>query len=284
MKRVLFSFVAVSLFAVPALAGKSTADEKASPEPGKVLEFNTDYPGAVKQAKAQGKAMVVEFETAWCPFCRAMENVTFKDDDVIEAAKDLVLAKVDADTQKVLAKKFKTGDGFPLFVFLDRNQQELFRLDGYHPPDSFKLALKAAANENSPLTTAVRAAQSSPKDAGAQLALGDGLYQVGAIAAAAEAYGAAIKLGIKEGAAEERAVSRRAEHCRDMGEWSEAADLYKGLLKDHAVSERAPFYRLGLVKTYVGWGRDDLAASEVASLEKAHPDHPATRTARTLIE
>jgi thioredoxin-related protein len=172
MKRTLFTAVAVLLIVGPLPAAEKATGEEAAP-PGKTLEFNTDYPGAVKQAKKEGKAMVVEFETAWCPFCRAMERVTFKDPDVVDAAKDLVLAKVDADTQKVLAKKFKTGDGFPLFVFMDRNQKELFRLDGYHPPDSFKLALQAAADEGSKLTRAVGAAAEEGDQAG-------GLRQCGA--------------------------------------------------------------------------------------------------------
>jgi thioredoxin-related protein len=250
---------------------------------GKELVFRADYPAAEKQAKKENKAMVVEFETAWCPFCRAMERLTFKDPEVLKAAQDLILAKVDADTQTVLARKFRVGEAFPLFVFLDRQQKELFRLEGYHPPDSFKLALQAVADENSPLSKAKRAALAKPKDPALQLQLGDALYKVGAVAEAAKAYGVTLDKGI-EGAEAERAASRRAEHCREAGEWSDAASLYRRLLDEHPDSERNPFYSLALIQTYLGWGKEKQAQQAFEAMKKQHPEHAATKNAADLVE
>lgn len=246
------------------------------------LAFREDWAGARKQAQRESRGMVVEFETAWCPFCRAMERVTFKDPTVIEAARDLVLVKVDADSQKALAKRFEVGDGFPLFVFLDRDQEELFRLEGYHPPDSFRRALASVSDEDSELASAVRAARSNPSDARAQVAVGDGLYLVGAVGEASEAYRRALDIGL-EGEARERAASRRAEHCREQGLWSEAEQLYRSLLEERGASERAPFWGLGLVKTYVGWGRTDKARQEAGRLAQQWPEHPAVTSAQALV-
>jgi thioredoxin-related protein len=247
------------------------------------LVFQADYAKAAKEAKKAGKGMVVEFETAWCPFCRAMEKKTFPDKAVREAASKLVLAKVDADTQTMLAKKFRVGEEFPLFVFLTPEGDELFRFAGYQPPTSFARALQSVADPDSELQKARRAAEEKPKDAAAQLALGDSLYEVGAVGQAADAYEIALKGGL-EGDALERAGSRRAEHLRDAEKWSDAAALYLDLLKQRPGSERAPFYRLGLVETYIGWGRDSKAEAEAKRLAETHPDHPATARAASLLE
>jgi len=270
----------IALFAALAAVPEALAAEAAE---GKELVFRSDYPAAEKLAKRENKAMVVEFETAWCPFCRAMERLTFKDPDVLKAAQSLVLAKVDADTQTVLARKFRVGEAFPLFVFLDRQQKELFRLEGYHPPDSFKLALQAVADENSPLSKAKRAALASPKDPDLQLQLGDALYMVGAVGEAAKAYGVTLEKGLEGGDAE-RAASRRAEHCREVAMWSDAESLYMRLLEEHPDSERNPFYSLGLIQTYIGWGKEKQARRAFDALEKQHPGHAATKGGAALIE
>ena len=247
------------------------------------LVFQADYAKARKEAKKAGKGMVVEFETAWCPFCRAMEKKTFPDKAVMEAASKLVLAKVDADTQTVLAKKFRVGEEFPLFVFLDKEGEELFRFAGYQPPASFARALESLADPDSELQKAKRAAAAQPKDAGTQVAYGDALYEVGAVGQASDAYGIALQGGL-EGEAVERAGSRRAEHLRMCEEWKDAEAIYLDLLKSRPDSERAPFYRLGLVETYIGWGRDSKAEAEAKRLSEAHPGHPATARAASLLE
>jgi len=269
--------VIVLSLAVAASAAAATAAAGGS------LTFQADYAKASAEAKAAGKGMVVEFVTSWCPFCRAMEKITFQDPKVVEAASKLVLATVDADTQKVLAKKFRTTDAFPLFVFLDREGNEVFRVEGYQPPDSFVRALASLADPESPLAKARRASAAAPKDAAATAGLGDALYEVGAGGEAAEAYRRALEAGLA-GEPAERAESRRAEYCRSKEQWAEAEALYQRLLGEFPSSERNPYYHLGLVETYAGWGKDDKARAEAARLKSEHPGHGACARADDIVE
>jgi tetratricopeptide (TPR) repeat protein len=201
---------------------------------------------------------------------------------VLKEGDKLVLVKVDADTQKVLARRFRVGDNFPLFVFVDRKGEELFRLEGYHPASSFRLALASLTDEESKLVKARRKAAEGNGKSAAQVELGDAYYEVGAKAEAAEAYHRAME-GNLEAEPHQRAASRRAEFFREKEEWREAEKLYTMLLEGYADSERAPYYRLGLVNTYLGWGRDEKAEGEAKRLAADHPGHPATVQAEKLI-
>jgi thioredoxin-related protein len=274
LMRIMSVRVPLTMLSLLLVAGLCSAAEE--------LVFRDDYASAKKQAESQGKAMVVEFETAWCPFCRAMERTTFKDPEVLKEGDKVVLVKVDADTQKVLARRFRVGDNFPLFVFVDRQGEELFRLEGYHPASSFRLALAALADEESKLVKARRRAAEGNGKGSAQVELGDAYYEVGAKAEAAEAYRQAME-GDLEAGPHQRAASRRAEYLREKEEWREAEKLYIMLLERYPDSERAPFYRLGLVNTYLGWGRDGRAEEEAKRLAADNPGHPATESAAKLV-
>ena len=69
-----------------------------------------------------------------------------------------------------------------------------------------------------------------------------------------------------------------------MAMYSDAESLYRQLLSSHTASERAPFYRLGLIQTYLAWGKDKEAEETLASLANDYPDHPATKSAKAMVE
>jgi protein disulfide-isomerase len=103
----------------------------------------TDYEKALAQAKAENKAVLLDFTgTDWCGWCIKMVKDTLSQKEFTEyAAKNLVLVEVDFPNKKEqteelkkqnaeLKKKFD-AKGFPTFVLLDKDGKELGRQRGY---------------------------------------------------------------------------------------------------------------------------------------------------------
>ena len=103
----------------------------------------TDYEKALTQAKAENKAVLLDFTGSdWCGFCIKMAKETLSKKEFGEyAAKNLVLVEVDfpnakAQTDEVkkqnaeLQKKFAV-EGFPTFVLLSKSGKEIGRQRGY---------------------------------------------------------------------------------------------------------------------------------------------------------
>lgn len=96
----------------------------------------TSIPEAQKQAKAENKALFVEFTGSdWCPPCMMMEKAVFSKKEFVEGAgKDFILVKIDipnndkelrAKNEKVLAQ-YKVN-GVPTVVLLDAEGKEISR-------------------------------------------------------------------------------------------------------------------------------------------------------------
>ena len=93
----------------------------------------TDIDTALKKAKAENKAVFVEFTGSdWCPPCKMMEkNVFSKKDFINSASEKVVLVQIDLPNKdKALAQKNapivqKYGvQGFPSVVLLDGNGEK----------------------------------------------------------------------------------------------------------------------------------------------------------------
>ncbi len=134
-------FAAGLLFTIPALADS---------------QWVTDYAKALDQAKADNKAVLLDFTGSdWCPWCmkmkdEALDTRQFKD----FAGKSLVLVEVDFPHKKPqsdelkaqnqqLARKFQVN-GFPDFIIVSKHGTLLGRIDGYEPggPSAFIASIK----------------------------------------------------------------------------------------------------------------------------------------------
>jgi thiol:disulfide interchange protein DsbD len=98
----------------------------------------------LKEAQNQNKPVIVDFYAAWCTPCRELEDVTFRDAEVVkQAEKDFVMVKVDVTKggnplHERLLQEFGVK-GVPTVVLLDLNGKERLdlRLVDYLPPDQF---------------------------------------------------------------------------------------------------------------------------------------------------
>ena len=96
-----------------------------------------DYEGALKQAKTQGKLVLVDLYADWCAQCKELDEKTWPD-PTLQAwiTRNAVPVRVDPDAKrKDLRPTFKAA-GYPTVLLLDAEGRELKRILGFQPPDT----------------------------------------------------------------------------------------------------------------------------------------------------
>ena len=88
------------------------------------------------------KPVILDFWATWCVSCKELDEITFKDDDVIKRLQNFTLLKVDvtqnSDDDKAIQKRFGIV-GPPALIFWDENKQEVksAKIVGYKNPKEF---------------------------------------------------------------------------------------------------------------------------------------------------
>jgi thiol:disulfide interchange protein len=161
MKKILFSAMLFSLVLGSISCGltgcngskKATASTPKVEEPKEekvetrlAFQPNDDLDAALSKAKAEKKAIFLDFYTTWCMPCRMMDESVFRDWDVAEyMAENVVSIKVNAEKGRGIDLKNKFGVGaYPTFVFLAPDGSELARKEGTSSISDFKKMAKTA--------------------------------------------------------------------------------------------------------------------------------------------
>jgi len=90
-----------------------------------------DFEGALKEARATGRRVLVDFETTWCGPCKTMDEWIWNDAEVagvLEAG--FVGVKLDGDVEKALVARFDIV-GYPTGLVLDATGAVTNRFVGY---------------------------------------------------------------------------------------------------------------------------------------------------------
>jgi protein disulfide-isomerase len=118
--------------------------------------WRSDYPGALKQARSDGKLVLLDFTGSdWCPWCIKFDReILVTTSFAAYAARNLELVRVDflrhtalpeavRQANDALARQFNVT-GFPTFVLVDANGKELGRQVGFlnGGPDAFVVELR----------------------------------------------------------------------------------------------------------------------------------------------
>lgn len=140
-----FLIAAMFVIAMGTILIKNYNGSSPAAKPGDLaLEFTTDGAAALKQAKEEGKMIMIDFYAEWCGPCKQMEREAFEDESVVEILKDVITVRIDIDdTSKNgrLIKKFRP-DSIPLVVFLNSDGEEIGRTVGYAGVERFKKDIK----------------------------------------------------------------------------------------------------------------------------------------------
>jgi thioredoxin-related protein len=125
--------------------------ESATPKEITWLPFDS----GLAKAKAENKAIVADFYTTWCGWCKKMDATTFRDSGVVALFnQNFIGVRVNGDN----AGNFLTYEGermserqltqtlgvrgYPTYWFLDSEGKKIGPAPGYQPATSFILLLK----------------------------------------------------------------------------------------------------------------------------------------------
>jgi len=125
-------------------AGSNSSQVNTS-EDGKIaikgLNFFTEVPRAMEQARVEGKPVFVYARSEYCGSCKKFEAETFTNQRVIKTMNEkFVLLSIDVDKQKTDVRNFRLHVT-PTAIFLDKNGIEINRMLGYRDTGTFQSIL-----------------------------------------------------------------------------------------------------------------------------------------------
>jgi protein disulfide-isomerase len=161
-------FIFLAALALSAVPFADLAADGGSGAASAEATWSTDFAASLKQARAENKRILIDFSGSdWCYWCQKMDaDVLSKQEFKDYAAKHLVLVLADRPRDKTLppeteaqnrklARKFDI-DGFPTFIVLDKDGNELDRRSGYvrGGPENFIRFLKVTERKEESATNA----------------------------------------------------------------------------------------------------------------------------------
>ncbi|MFP5409891.1 MAG: protein-disulfide reductase DsbD [Gammaproteobacteria bacterium] len=100
------------------------------------------------QAKADGKAVMLDFYADWCVSCKELETFTFTDARVQARLADVVLLKADVtannEADKALLKRFNLFGPPGLIFWTSAGEQSSYKVIGFEKADKFLASIDSA--------------------------------------------------------------------------------------------------------------------------------------------
>ena len=137
--------------------GRFLGAEESEP-PAWFKESFLDFEEDVREAAANHKRVMLYFHQANCPYCSLLVKENFTRPDIVAAMRknlesiavnlwgdrEVIATDGKTYTEKSLAAALKVNYT-PTLIFLDEQGKVALRLDGYYPPERFRLALDYVA-------------------------------------------------------------------------------------------------------------------------------------------
>lgn len=121
---------------------KPKTESKPEPVARPAIQWAKDWPSAQKAAAGSGKLIMVDFYTDWCGWCKRLDRDTFPSKTVVDAAKNFVSLKLNAEKEgRQLARKHGVR-GYPTILFFDHKGKLVGRIGGYLQPKPFAATMK----------------------------------------------------------------------------------------------------------------------------------------------
>lgn len=109
---------------------------------GDHVNNTTDLNKAIEQAQAENKSIMLLFDQNGCYYCDELKEKTLSNPDVISKLNEgYITVIVDINEQPRLASKYNVF-GTPTAIFLDSNQKQIGKIEGYVDDNEFLNTLK----------------------------------------------------------------------------------------------------------------------------------------------
>jgi len=135
------------------------------------------YDSAKTSSRSTGKLMMIDMYTDWCGWCKKLDSDTYPAPAVVSQSTKFVPVKLNAekDAEGIrLAKKFQVN-GYPTILFIDSNENLVYKIVGYEPAEAFAQSMAKAASIPKDKAKYSKELKSNPNDADALLGLA-GVY------------------------------------------------------------------------------------------------------------
>lgn len=106
------------------------------------------YDAATAESKSSGKLIMIDFYTDWCGWCKKLDADTYPAPEVVKASEAFVPIKLNAEKDADgirLAKKFGIN-GYPTVLFIDSDENLVYKVVGYAPAKPFAESMAKAAS------------------------------------------------------------------------------------------------------------------------------------------
>jgi thioredoxin-like negative regulator of GroEL len=127
----------------PDTTAASVSDSATAPTPEPERTWHESFSSASQIAVRDKKQMLLVFETEWCQWCKAMNDTTWVDPQVLSFAKGIIFVRIDADLDSTTVQRFHVGR-FPTAILTTDQALEVDRFVGYFPPGKFREELTRA--------------------------------------------------------------------------------------------------------------------------------------------
>ncbi len=210
----------------------------ASPADAQSIEWLTDYKTAAKIAVDAGKPMLLDFTAVWCKPCREMDRDFWARADIIEISKDFVCVKVDLDSNKTLADKYRVA-ALPNIIMTDSwgNGVEFHRGFGINGVREITEKLLALPKDFTEIREAQRVIQSDKKNLEALTLIAD-FYRRKKVYYLSSDFGSRMMKLEKNAARRELLMVNLAEDYRQIGWNAEAKNMLERFKKEFPESPR----------------------------------------------
>lgn len=116
---------------------------------------------AVQRARAQQRALVLDFWATWCAPCILLEKETLNDEAVKKLLTQVELVRIDLDKHPQLAELYAVKS-VPNVVFVDADGFIVDRLQRFEPPAEFASRLERLIGEERPGPSGAEGANKTP--------------------------------------------------------------------------------------------------------------------------
>lgn len=111
-----------------------------------------DWGSAVfARAARENRYIVLHMAAVWCHWCHVMEGTTYRDPAVLKLiGEKYIPVRVDQDAHPELSYRYENW-GWPATIMFDKDGNEIFKRQGYLPPELFAKLLMAVIEDPSAL-------------------------------------------------------------------------------------------------------------------------------------